>query len=725
MQADKKQNETKDWQQSQDALAERAGLSVLLVEGHQPPALAVSNNNSICRVVQSSATHAERCEPFCGAAFERALKGGGAARYRCHAGLQCIAAPLDAGEKQLVAIIGRTFLKTSDYRDLTERIFLGDWQNLPAEQLFENVILSGSEQDLEQLAARLQNLNVEEKAALEQFAEATNAKAEPADDELLEEPVAFDKSFAEIETDDILEINPEVSVGRTSVELSEILILDDETDEIIVPVSPKQPTEIEKKAIEGLTEKMRQFAQQLHKQNYKRAVESVFEFLNDNFEIHQFAWLKNFNRSLVVFLTAGEWNFSPAQIKIGVDDSNLRSAFENYSALKLEREAGNQTIELFPLAVEGEEIGAAIAVGDTVEMDVRESLIAFCRQIALPLEFVNLREEVEKRMRLQTAVHRFNAELETVESENYLETLVVNAAELVDAERCSILVFDENENGLQTAVAFGARAEEIRNERENLGKRVANQVWRDERALLVADVKTIHLQPAPAEYDYKTDSFVSLPLKIGGRNIGVFSVTEKRDASAFDRNDLLILETIAPQLAFALDRTVLSRKAGEYEIASITDGLTGLLNRRYLEERLAEELRRSARHGYPMSFMMIDVDNFKRYNDAFGHQAGDEALRITARCLRAALRSADVAARYGGEEFSILLPQTTLSEAKLIAERIRRRVETTKFSHDRVTVSIGIAAYSQQYDSPQAVIEAADRALYDAKNNGKNNVQLS
>ena len=159
---------------------------------------------------------------------------------------------------------------------------------------------------------------------------------------------------------------------------------------------------------------------------------------------------------------------------------------------------------------------------------------------------------------------------------------------------------------------------------------------------------------------------------------------------------------------------------------SITDPLTGLHNRRYLEARLAEELNRSKRYDHPMSFMMIDIDDFKLYNDRSGHQAGDRALEITAQCLRSTLRKVDVASRYGGEEFSILLPQTTLKEASAIADRLRRKIMATKFPHGdeqpmgAVTVSIGLSAFSESLDSVEAIIRAADRALYHAKSHGKN-----
>jgi diguanylate cyclase (GGDEF)-like protein len=192
-----------------------------------------------------------------------------------------------------------------------------------------------------------------------------------------------------------------------------------------------------------------------------------------------------------------------------------------------------------------------------------------------------------------------------------------------------------------------------------------------------------------------------------------------------------LLETIAPQMALALDRAEWHEKAEQFQLISITDPLTGLLNRRYLEERLAEELRRSKRQEYAMSFMMIDIDDFKQYNDRNGHQAGDLALEMAAQCLKSALRGADIASRYGGEEFCILLPQTALPEAIAIAERIKRRIERTRFPNGKaqplgaVTVSIGVSTFSPERDTPEAIIGDADRSLYLAKHQGKNRVRTS
>ena len=121
---------------------------------------------------------------------------------------------------------------------------------------------------------------------------------------------------------------------------------------------------------------------------------------------------------------------------------------------------------------------------------------------------------------------------------------------------------------------------------------------------------------------------------------------------------------------------------------------------------------------------MLDVDEFKSYNDRFGHPAGDEALRIIGAILKENLRGADVAARYGGEEFCVLLPETGIEEAGAIAERIRSNIEQTEFPKRRVTVSIGIASRTQETGSVQDLVSASDKALYHAKRQGRNNVQI-
>src|SRR5579885_3781906 len=143
------------WVEVQEELADASGLALLLVEGRQPPSLAVSNNNSICQAFQSSPTHAHLCQTDCGEAFFRAGAAGGPVQYRCHAGLHCFTMPVPVGkEKPLAVIGGRCFVRVADYRALAERIRAGDLADLLSADLFSNVIF-GAQQDLEELAARV------------------------------------------------------------------------------------------------------------------------------------------------------------------------------------------------------------------------------------------------------------------------------------------------------------------------------------------------------------------------------------------------------------------------------------------------------------------------------------------------------------------------------------------------------------------------------------------
>jgi diguanylate cyclase (GGDEF)-like protein len=163
----------------------------------------------------------------------------------------------------------------------------------------------------------------------------------------------------------------------------------------------------------------------------------------------------------------------------------------------------------------------------------------------------------------------------------------------------------------------------------------------------------------------------------------------------------------------------------ELERLSRTDGLTGLPNRRHLMETLEKEVRRSLRNERPFSLLMVDVDRFKRYNDSFGHLAGDEVLKRLAQVLSAAIRTADYAARYGGEEFTVVLPETPLDGAREVAERIRVMMEKESFGTNgagRVTLSIGIAEFPTDGSTVEAVTAGADSALYAAKEFGRNRV---
>jgi diguanylate cyclase (GGDEF)-like protein len=160
---------------------------------------------------------------------------------------------------------------------------------------------------------------------------------------------------------------------------------------------------------------------------------------------------------------------------------------------------------------------------------------------------------------------------------------------------------------------------------------------------------------------------------------------------------------------------------------SIRDSLTGLYNRRFLEEFLLRELARADRKKRPLSIITMDIDHFKRVNDTLGHGAGDIVLRRVGLLLQGFVRQSDIACRVGGEEFSVLLPEASMQIATQRAEAIRKAVQELKLKYEdqalsAITISLGVAAFPEHGTTPEALVRAADQALYDAKHRGRDTV---
>jgi diguanylate cyclase (GGDEF)-like protein len=162
---------------------------------------------------------------------------------------------------------------------------------------------------------------------------------------------------------------------------------------------------------------------------------------------------------------------------------------------------------------------------------------------------------------------------------------------------------------------------------------------------------------------------------------------------------------------------------------SIRDPLTGLFNRRYLEESLELECSRAERSREPIAVVMLDVDHFKRFNDTFGHDAGDVVLKHVGEILRRSIRQGDLACRYGGEEFVLVMPGTSVAEAAEVAERVRESIKRLEVAYrnqslGKITISLGVAPHPAAGQTPAELIEAADQMLYAAKSAGRDRVQL-
>jgi diguanylate cyclase (GGDEF)-like protein len=345
------------------------------------------------------------------------------------------------------------------------------------------------------------------------------------------------------------------------------------------------------------------------------------------------------------------------------------------------------------------------------------------------LETLENSDQLEAKIRSIGQLHQLLSEMaDTLDSKTVYEYMLTKLGEIMRARRSSLMIFNEQLSELVLEAAVGFDVESVGSHRMKLGEPIAGAVLESGSPMVVCDVDKDLLVPPPRRSHYQTKSFISFPIQLGSRKVGVINFTGRIDGKVFDRDDLSLIELMAPQLALLIDRTEWCKKAETYQQMSLTDALTGLPNRRFLEKRLFEEVERSKRHDTPLSFMIIDVDRFKDYNDLYGHTNADLVLVKTAQILRSQTRTIDMSARFAGDEFCIILPETDLVAAKLIAERLRGEVDRAEYVSDqgepmeKVTVSIGISSFSNSRSTPLAILEAADRALYQAKTRGRNQV---
>jgi diguanylate cyclase (GGDEF)-like protein len=218
-------------------------------------------------------------------------------------------------------------------------------------------------------------------------------------------------------------------------------------------------------------------------------------------------------------------------------------------------------------------------------------------------------------------------------------------------------------------------------------------------------------------------SHLALPLAVEGEILGCISLNSDQP-NAFDAQDLQFLSVIGYQMAATLKHF---QRFSSIKNIALYDTLTGLYNRRYFEEKLGVETQKSFYSSTPLSFVMVDIDHFKKVNDTFGHTGGDQVLCKISSLLKNSIRKKDTVARYGGEEFILILPEAGLEESFIIAERIRRLVENTSFeigqAQVNLTISMGISNFpSHRAKSKEELVKMADQALYDAKRGGRNKV---
>lgn len=301
--------------------------------------------------------------------------------------------------------------------------------------------------------------------------------------------------------------------------------------------------------------------------------------------------------------------------------------------------------------------------------------------------------------------------------------IVVNS---IKSERSSILMMAESENKLMLKYVFSNRDAAPVMVKEyisfNVGEGIAGTVAERGDMMISNDVKSDERfkMYSQAEMNKTVDNLACIALKSDKEIFGVLNIVNK--LGGFTDEDMVLLQNIADQVAVAL------QNAKFYELA-ITDGMTKLYIHRYFQSRLDEEMKRSARYGTKLSLILFDVDHFKKFNDTYGHQQGDIVLIETAKIVKDSIRlNIDIACRYGGEEFTIIMPETDAQGARVLAERLRKRVEAFEYPGQEkplhVTISLGVAVFPDDATDKQMLIKRSDDALYRAKEAGRNNTQI-
>ncbi|RNC73310.1 MAG: diguanylate cyclase [Desulfuromonadales bacterium] len=311
------------------------------------------------------------------------------------------------------------------------------------------------------------------------------------------------------------------------------------------------------------------------------------------------------------------------------------------------------------------------------------------------------------------------------------ERILGMAADLVSASCGSLMFIDESGSTLTIQSALGMNMQLAQSMVVQVGSGIAGKVAASGHPLLVNDIEKDKRIGIPNRPRFKTKSFVSIPIKLRQDIVGVLNLSDKKNQKIFTEADLKLLSTFADHASIMIERALSIERADVLEQLSITDHLTGLYNRRFLKRRMEEELARSIRQNLNLTVMLIDLDNFKIYNDLCGHLAGDRALKKLSRILTDAARQMDVVTRYGGEEFCIVLPGTSKKESIFVAERIRREIEAEEFPHEenlpqgRLTASVGVASFPEDGNTEAILLKAADVALYRAKSEGRNRVVIA
>jgi diguanylate cyclase (GGDEF)-like protein len=346
------------------------------------------------------------------------------------------------------------------------------------------------------------------------------------------------------------------------------------------------------------------------------------------------------------------------------------------------------------------------------------------RSRELETENRSLREKLEE-LRTFWTLSRILSSTLNMEEVFRLALHLIGRSLQVDAY--ALLLLDETSGRLTIKASFGLPEESAHALSLRPGEGISGLVAETGHPMVVPDVS------AEARFVERScfpghGAFLCVPLQVKrGPVIGVLNA-HKPEPQAFVRNDIDQFQSVGNQVAVALENAQLYQRTKEL---SSRDELTGLFNRRYFFEHLETEIQRARRYRRAFTILMLDLDQFKHYNDTHGHLCGDQVLRQAGELLVSNTRRADVVARFGGEEFVILLPEIDKQGGALVAEKIRTKLAQYPFHgrerqpNGQLTVTVGLAAYPYDSDNGLELVDIADRALYVGKRQGGNRVVLA
>ncbi len=336
-----------------------------------------------------------------------------------------------------------------------------------------------------------------------------------------------------------------------------------------------------------------------------------------------------------------------------------------------------------------------------------------------------LRKTTERLAILTDIVKTANSILEP---RKVIDAIMAKIQQLIPSEAWSMLMVDEERKELSFELALGEKGKDVASFRVKIGEGIAGWVAQTGKPTIVNDTSKDprFASRFDSETHFKTRSILCAPLISRGRTIGVVQVIN-RLGGKFSKTDLDLLLTLVEPCAIAIENAILFQRT---EQLTITDDLTKLFNSRYLNLYLSREIKRCKRHGIPLSVIFLDLDGFKGVNDQYGHLAGSRTLTEVGAILGEAVRESDILARYGGDEFVAVLPETPASGALVIAERIRKSIESQAFLKDlgleaRISASFGIASYPDHALTPEGLIQKADQAMYRVKERDKNGIEVA